>query len=307
MAAKCSHMTPQELELTIALACVSVLEDCDPRSLTWVTFPSTGHAGVIYCAKCRCNLAHDTLGAHIQLAPDKMAVSVHRRVRHDPNTVSVQDDDTMNSLVGEVIDESLDEAYDRWRVTWNLVGLGQYVALERAADEKDRRVYCQWCRTIVTGDNMALLAHLKTWQHVRAQQESPSFNWLAEIQHSPTPTIDSAGLTPREARAVECKIERNLRKRIHACADIPDYQLFGCSLSFLRHHIQNHWLEGMTWETYGSWHLDHKLPVSAFDTRNAAHCLVLCHYSNIMPMWGHLNLAKGSRLERCMAPSSAIG
>jgi hypothetical protein len=46
---------------------------------------------------------------------------------------------------------------------------------------------------------------------------------------------------------------------------------------------------------YGSWHIDHIMPVAVFDTSDPLQCLVMCHYSNLQPLWGHQNLAKADK------------
>lgn len=290
------ELSASDMELTIALACVSVLEDCDTRSLTWVGSPS---AGIVHCAVCSCDLNQHALAAHLQCAPPGEPVSRHRRCRHEQHTKPACDADSAG-----IIEESLEQAYERWRLTCSLAGMGQFIALERSMNDTEQTYYCQWCRELVhtgVGDNMALLAHMRKWQHARAQQEHPSVDWLAEVRN---PALRMEASPLHNAKDIEAKIDRNLRKRIHACADLPAWQLFGCPLRALRQHIESQWTEGMSWTTYGSWHLDHKLPVCAFDTSNPVHCLVLCHYSNIAPMWGHENLAKGDKLQRACAPQA---
>ena len=42
-------------------------------------------------------------------------------------------------------------------------------------------------------------------------------------------------------------------------------QLTGCELPFLKGYIEGKFVEGMTWENHGSWHLDHVRPCCSFD------------------------------------------
>ena len=52
----------------------------------------------------------------------------------------------------------------------------------------------------------------------------------------------------------------------------------------------------MTWENYGLWHVDHKIPKSVFNYKNAEDldfqkCWAL---SNLRPMWARENMSKGA-------------
>jgi len=39
----------------------------------------------------------------------------------------------------------------------------------------------------------------------------------------------------------------------------------GCNKEFFRQYINGLFKEGMTWNNWGEWHLDHKTPCAAFD------------------------------------------
>lgn len=65
----------------------------------------------------------------------------------------------------------------------------------------------------------------------------------------------------------------------------------GCTQSFLSQHIEVAFTEGMTWDHYGQWEVDHIVPLSA--ARSLDHLIELCHYSNLQPLWKRDNLAKG--------------
>lgn len=46
----------------------------------------------------------------------------------------------------------------------------------------------------------------------------------------------------------------------------------------------------MTWNNHGEWHIDHKKPVTAFDTN--ADIKEVCALSNLQPLWAEDNLRK---------------
>ena len=55
--------------------------------------------------------------------------------------------------------------------------------------------------------------------------------------------------------------------------------------------------EMMGWENYGmfGWHIDHIIPLSAFDLTDREQLLKAVHYSNLRPMWAKQNLTEGDR------------
>lgn len=69
--------------------------------------------------------------------------------------------------------------------------------------------------------------------------------------------------------------------------------ILGCDFKFFKSYIEEQFKEGMCWENYGQWHLDHKIPIS-WDT-NEIEILKLNHYSNFQPLWKIENLSKGNR------------
>lgn len=51
----------------------------------------------------------------------------------------------------------------------------------------------------------------------------------------------------------------------------------------------------MSWENYGKWHIDHIKPCSKFDLTVKEEQYKCFHYSNLQPLWGPENSAKGNR------------
>lgn len=80
--------------------------------------------------------------------------------------------------------------------------------------------------------------------------------------------------------------------------------LLGYSAIELKEHIESLFLDGMTWDNHGEWHIDHKIPVSTFDPETPSS--VVNALSNLQPLWSttrevngviHIgNLNKGKQL-----------
>ena len=66
----------------------------------------------------------------------------------------------------------------------------------------------------------------------------------------------------------------------------------------LINHLEKQFTDTMTWENYGIWHVDHKLPITSFDIQEMGdeefmRCWCL---DNLQPMWGEENIRKSNKI-----------
>jgi hypothetical protein len=50
----------------------------------------------------------------------------------------------------------------------------------------------------------------------------------------------------------------------------------------------------MSWNNYGKWHIDHVMPLSAFNLNNIEDVKKACHYTNLQPLWAIDNIKKSN-------------
>lgn len=50
----------------------------------------------------------------------------------------------------------------------------------------------------------------------------------------------------------------------------------------------------MSWDNYGQWHVDHKLPIASFNLKRRDHQLQCFHYTNLQPLWAIDNFKKNA-------------
>lgn len=72
------------------------------------------------------------------------------------------------------------------------------------------------------------------------------------------------------------------------------HELLGCSIETLKSHLSSKFKEGMNWDNYGKWHMDHIIPLSSAKTEEEVY--KLCHYTNLQPLWAADNLKKGNKI-----------
>ena len=69
--------------------------------------------------------------------------------------------------------------------------------------------------------------------------------------------------------------------------------LIGCSISFLKNHLESKFTSGMTWENRGNngWHVDHIKPCASFDLSDPEQQKQCFHYTNLQPLWATREIA----------------
>jgi hypothetical protein len=96
------------------------------------------------------------------------------------------------------------------------------------------------------------------------------------------------------------KLACNLRQRTNKAFKNKGYsktsktqEMLGCDWNFLMHYIEGMFKDGMTWNNYGEWHIDHIVPLSYAETGDELY--MLCHYTNLQPLWGKDNMKKNNK------------
>lgn len=77
-------------------------------------------------------------------------------------------------------------------------------------------------------------------------------------------------------------------------------QLIGCEWEHLQMHIENQFVDGMSWENRHLWHIDHIIPMASAKTVEELEAL--CHYTNLQPLWAKDNMSKGAKLPLDICP-----
>lgn len=88
-----------------------------------------------------------------------------------------------------------------------------------------------------------------------------------------------------------CLKERNVNKYKNT------FDLLPYTLTELIYRLESQFKDGMTWDNYGEWHVDHIKPMNLFNFKHPTdnefqECWSL---DNLQPLWSQENLSKGSR------------
>jgi len=95
------------------------------------------------------------------------------------------------------------------------------------------------------------------------------------------------------------KLSHNLRIRVRLALQNKDktkrtLELLGCSIDFLKQHLEAKFQPGMNWNNYGyyGWHVDHIRPCASFDLSKSEEQRKCFNYTNLQPLWAKDNFSK---------------
>lgn len=98
------------------------------------------------------------------------------------------------------------------------------------------------------------------------------------------------------------KLKDNLRKRLSSAIKRKGYSkntktadTLGCSWELLKEYLESQFVNGMNWDNYGKWHIDHIKPLASANTEEEIYNLN--HYTNLQPLWAEDNLRKSDNID----------
>ena len=101
------------------------------------------------------------------------------------------------------------------------------------------------------------------------------------------------------------KLIANFRTAIWTVLKENNMDKYGHYFDILRYspdelvvHLENQFTEGMTWDNYGEWHVDHRLPITSFKFQEVGdNEFMRCwELNNLQPMWGDENISKSNKV-----------
>ena len=100
---------------------------------------------------------------------------------------------------------------------------------------------------------------------------------------------------------INYKMKHNLKRRMNNAIkghfkDCSTLKLLGCNLETVRQHLESKFTEGMSWDNYGKWHIDHIMPCASFDLSDLEQQRKCFHYTNLQPLWAKDNMQKKDKV-----------
>jgi hypothetical protein len=110
----------------------------------------------------------------------------------------------------------------------------------------------------------------------------------------------------RKARDPIYKLISNFRTAIYTVLKESNVDKYGHYFDILQYtpeqlitHLELQFKDDMSWDNYGIWHVDHKLPITSFDIQEMGDKEFMSCWSldNLQPMWGIENIRKSNKTE----------
>jgi hypothetical protein len=160
-------------------------------------------------------------------------------------------------------------------------------------------VYCKECRKILYQSNSVSINEKSKIYY----QETKELNREKILErnrlwrkNNPTYTSDRKKIDPK------FKMIKNIRRRLNRFINSnkltkrnTTIYLIGCTPDELKNYIENKFVNNMSWENQGMWHIDHIIPLSSAKTEDDL--IKLCHYTNLQPLWAKDNLRKSNKID----------
>jgi len=73
------------------------------------------------------------------------------------------------------------------------------------------------------------------------------------------------------------------------------FSRLGYSSADLVAHLERRFSDGMSWENYGKWHVDHVRPCASFDLSDPDQFSECWGLANLAPLWASDNIKKGAK------------
>jgi hypothetical protein len=99
---------------------------------------------------------------------------------------------------------------------------------------------------------------------------------------------------------INYRISMSIRDIVRRCLKykgdnkkLKTFDILGYKTNDLKKRLECQFKDGMSWENYGEWHIDHKKPISKFDKKT--NLKIINSLCNLQPLWAKDNLSKGNK------------
>ena len=92
------------------------------------------------------------------------------------------------------------------------------------------------------------------------------------------------------ARVVRCRVYAALKND----KEMRSTEYLGYNIETFKKYIEQQFTEGISWENYDEWHIDHKVPLK-YNKQSLEEVPQRLHHTNTQPMWASENMSKSRR------------
>lgn len=163
-----------------------------------------------------------------------------------------------------------------------------------AKSRTGKQFYCKSCSKKI--QNQYYIKNkekvLKRKKNYRSTEEYKKRSREYELEYSKVRKKKGKTLTVRFSMSLRDIVRRCLKYK-GVKKNINTFELLGYDVRKFRQRIECQFKDGMSWENYGEWEIDHKKPISKFD--KSAKISLINSLSNLQPLWKKDNRIKGNK------------
>ena len=162
---------------------------------------------------------------------------------------------------------------------------------------------CRQCQTLYYQNNKEVILHLQKVYYQNNKEAHSKHMKLYYEKNKEAYAIRSRAYEKKRLKSDPLfRVIINLRTRVrNYCRSIKfqkswsTSKAMGCTREEFIAYFESKFTERMTWENYGTWHVDHIKPISLATTEQEA--IELSHYTNLQPLWAEDNLRKSNKYD----------
>ena len=145
--------------------------------------------------------------------------------------------------------------------------------------EDNKEVYLEYLKNWRDNNKEYNKEYLKSW-HINNQGKRSEYYHKDRINN---PHIIAW------RNSLKLALKRLGQKKESLTINILDYSAIELKL-----HIESLFTEGMSWENWGEWHIDHKYPLSKFEADTPIN--IVNSLNNLQPLWAIDNRSKNNKI-----------
>lgn len=193
----------------------------------------------------------------------------------------------------------------------------EFVEFNKQSLTKDGlRTHCRQCQkdkqAVYRAKNRELInfrertsARAKAYDKLRSIRDRLKIKDRMHKYYQKNKKLINKKVTEKRKKDPIFKLKGNLRTRLRS-AILKEQKTgsavrdLGCSIEFFKNYLESKFIGTMNWENYGrgGWHIDHIIPLSAFDLSIREEFLKACHYTNLQPLWEFDNISKSNKIPK---------
>lgn len=158
---------------------------------------------------------------------------------------------------------------------------------------KEALAYCKLCYKIIRKER-----YLKNPRDIENKRYRDYYKKNKEKINSSKKEYFKIYYREKHRNHVGYRIKQNVSRRIRNALENGKKnkrteELLGCSIEFLKKHLESRFTSEMSWENYGKWkvgesmkwNIDHIKPCAKFDLTDPEQQKICFHWSNLQPLW----------------------